>query len=86
MPPQENLDSPKGPSDPSPEVTLNEIAFVWPENVRNERYKNLIEQYPHNLDELAIAKGILNPQEERVRVLAENRTADRDDNLRNYRR
>ncbi len=68
------------------EATIEEIAYGWREDVRNSMYQKMIGQPPRsNLSEKDIALAILNPEQERARVIAENRDEDHDDVTRTNR-
>lgn len=69
------------PEDPKiKEVALKEIAYVWNDEVRNQKYKELVGEHPSaSLSEEAVAHGILHPEQERARLLARNREEDRND-------
>jgi hypothetical protein len=71
----------------SEKIKINEIAYVWPEEVRNEKYRQLIGQPPTpGLSEEQIAEGILHPDKERERVERENRNDDKSERDSLYRR
>lgn len=68
-------------------LSLHEIAFVWNEEIRRQRYKELVGQEPKSsLSEEQVAQGILHPEAERERVLQENRAEDQQEAIQTYRR
>ncbi len=77
-------------SENSEEISLHEIAYIWPEEIRNQKYKEYIGELPDSsLTEEHIASVILSPEKreaERLLVLEKNRQADQEENLQNYRR
>lgn len=66
--------------DNTDDIKINEIAYVWPEERRNQRYKELVGELPNpSLSEEQIAKGILYPEAEQTRLLSLNREEDKND-------
>lgn len=75
------------PANSELETSLNEIAYVWPQELRNQRYKELVGQFPETtLSDEEIAKGILYPEEEREAVRRRNLEDDKGETIKTYRR
>lgn len=68
------------------EAMINEV-LEWPEELQIEQYTQLIGQKPGPfLSDRQRAESIIDPEKERLRILAANRDEDNEETTRTYRR
>lgn len=69
------------------EIMLDEILYEWPVETRIAQYRLLVGQKPKaSMSERHIAESIIDPEKERLRIIAENREENNEDATRNHRR